>query len=161
MTRDFSNIMAQRLAEDTYLSIIWPVLSSCRLKFKICPEPWPTFFHSPRSSWPWAVTPVMLYKCHESRDWQLPYKRRDFGLRALSQRGPFVQRRRQNEQWCFTDKVSKNKTPRQGKYFLLANSSSKCICRAFFNLSSGICVFEQCLTGTKLFVLHCGAVYLL
>lgn len=117
MTRDFSNIMAQRLAEDTYLSIIWPVLSSCRLKFKICPEPWPTFFHSPRSSWPWAVTPVMLYKCHESRDWQLPYKRRDFGLRALSQSGPFVQRRRQNEQWCFTDKVSKNKTPRQGKFF--------------------------------------------
>lgn len=161
MNRDFSNIMAQRLAEDAYLSIIWPVLSSCRLKFKTCPVPWHTFFDSHRSSWPWAVTLVMLYKCHTSRDWQRPYKRRDFGLRALSQRGPFVQRQRQNEQWCFTDKVSKNKTPRQGKYFPLANSSKKCICRAFFNLSSGIFVFEQGLTGTKFFVLQCGVVYLL
>ena len=77
----------------------WPALSSCRLKFKICPEPWPAPFHSPRSSRPWAVTPVMLYKCQASRDWWLPWKRRAFGLRALSQREPFVGGQRPLAKW--------------------------------------------------------------
>lgn len=35
----------QALAGDAYLRMMWPELSSQRLKFRICPESWPTFFH--------------------------------------------------------------------------------------------------------------------
>lgn len=88
--------------EDAYVRIIWPVLFSSRVKFKIYPESWLTFLHKiPRTSWLWAVTPVMLYKCHASWDWRLPYNRRAFGLQALSENRFFRQRLRQNEQWSF------------------------------------------------------------
>ena len=66
-------------------SIGWRCISKCTLA---CVFFMPTevqdlseaLIHILSSTWLWAVTPVMLYKCHASWDRQLLYRRQAFGI---------------------------------------------------------------------------------
>lgn len=152
------------LPTDAYLSMIWPALSLCRLKFKTCPETWPTLCHSPTSSCPQAVTLVMLYKCHASRDWQLGIRGEllacEHCLRVLCEwtetPWPLVLQRRSGKKkhWDCGAMFSIHRLVLK----VLQNISKSPVPLKLFITRAGLC-FEQCWRGTKLFVLQCGVVY--
>lgn len=126
-----------RLAEGAYPRWIWPALTSSQLKFKVFSNP-PPPFHSPTPSWPWALTPVMLYKCHASWERRLSQRR--------LKRAPIVWGRGLQEHWFFTDGGSENEMPLVGIVFFFHKFIFKFLCRTLHpkkgkKPSEMLCVF--------------------